>query len=80
MNWKTIETAPDNQVVMTKIDDEDGVRNECPLRRCGNLFYFTDDSMYVYYRPTHWREMTPEEKAANHARNRNAWLAKEPKP
>ncbi len=79
MQWNSIETAPQDTVVMTKIDDESGAR-KAPLRRSGNLFYFTDGSMYVYYRPTHWREMTPEEKAADHNRNMVEWAAKEPKP
>ena len=54
-DWKPIETAPENEVVMTKIDDKDGVRNEQRLKRQGNLWFFPDMSMYVYYRPTHWR-------------------------
>ena len=42
-------------VVDTKIDDKDGCRNVALLKRFGNLWHFADDSMYVYYRPTHWR-------------------------
>ena len=41
--------------VMTKIDDKDGIRNEQPLTRKGSLWFLSDMSMYVYYRPTHWR-------------------------
>jgi hypothetical protein len=41
-------------VVDTKIDNEKGCRNEQPLQRQGNLWFFPDGSMYVYYRPTHW--------------------------
>jgi hypothetical protein len=44
----------DGVVVMTKIDDEKGVRNEQELKRQGSLWYFPDGSMYVYYTPTHW--------------------------
>ncbi len=44
------------KVVETKIDNEKGCRNEADLKRRGNLWYFPDDSMYVYYTPTHWRE------------------------
>lgn len=47
-------------VVDTKIDDEDGLRNEQPLKRGGtngNLWFFPDGGMYVYYRPTHWKPM-----------------------
>ncbi len=53
--WRTIEDAPDNVVVLTKIDDGHGVRNEQPLERRGRLWWFEDGSMYVYYTPTHWR-------------------------
>jgi hypothetical protein len=42
-------------VVDTKIDDEKGARNEQPLKRRGNLWFVEDGSMYVYYRPTHWK-------------------------
>lgn len=54
INWQPIETAPDNVVVMTKIDDEKGVRNVQSLKRGGNLWWVPDGAMYVYYRPTHW--------------------------
>lgn len=46
---------PDNKVVLTKIDDVDGKRNEQPLKRRGSLWWTADGEMYVYYRPTHWR-------------------------
>lgn len=42
-------------VVMTKLDDERGVRNEQELYRQGRLWFFADGSMYVYYVPTHWK-------------------------
>lgn len=48
---------PDGVEVMTKIDDQDGVRNEQTLLKYGNLWFFPDRSMYVYYRPTHWRHI-----------------------
>lgn len=53
--WQSIETAPNGIVVQTKIDDGLGVRNEQPLKRGGNLWWFPDGSMYVYYTPTHWK-------------------------
>jgi hypothetical protein len=53
--WQPIETAPKGVVIMTKIDDADGCRNEQELKRDGNLWWLPDGSMYVYYRPTHWR-------------------------
>lgn len=53
--WLLAVTAPEGVAVMTKIDDEGGVRNEQKLIRKGRLWYFPDMSMYVYYAPTHWR-------------------------
>ena len=55
--WQPVETAPDGVTVMTKIDDERGVRNEQPLMRCRYLWWFPDRSMYTYYAPTHWRPL-----------------------
>jgi hypothetical protein len=52
--WQPIETAPEDTVIETKIDDEKGVRNQQTLRRVRNLWWFPDMSMYCYYRPTHW--------------------------
>jgi hypothetical protein len=45
----------DGVVVWTKIDDANGLRNEQKLKRRNRLWYFPDDSMYVYYSPTHWK-------------------------
>jgi len=45
---------PNDVEVMTKIHDHAGARNEQPLKRKNNLWFFPDMSMYVYYRPTHW--------------------------
>lgn len=58
MNWKrTVDKLlPEGVVVETKIDDANGVRSETKLKRQGRLWFFSDDSMYVYYTPTHWRE------------------------
>ena len=56
--WIEVTTAlPKNgEVVDTKIDDSQyGCRNEQPLKRQNSLWFFPDGSMYVYYRPTHWR-------------------------
>ena len=50
------EAPPNGLVVDTKIDDEHGPRNEQPLCRQGNLWFFPDGGMYVYYYPTHWRK------------------------
>lgn len=54
-DWHPISLAPDGEVVETKIDDDNGVRNIPPLKRQGRLWWFPDMSMYVYYTPTHWR-------------------------
>lgn len=53
--WQPIDTAPELVAIDTKIDDERGPRNEQKLKRRGRLWFFPDDSMYVYYQPTHWR-------------------------
>lgn len=48
-------------VVETKIDDGNGARNEAKLKRVQrtpesrSLWFLPDDSMYVYYEPTHWK-------------------------
>jgi hypothetical protein len=47
---------PENKVVETKIDDQNGCRNEGRLKRLNHLWFFDDGSMYVYYEPTHWRD------------------------
>lgn len=62
--WKNIETAPANKTVMTKLDDNKGIRNEQALYRSGSLWWTPDGEMYVYYTPTHWREMTATERRA----------------
>lgn len=56
-NWiKVSEQLPtQNKVVETKIDDENGIRNIGLLKLKGNLWWLRDESMYVYYHPTHWR-------------------------
>lgn len=47
---------PEESAVETKIDDGRGCRNLQKLKRRGQLWFFPDGSMYVYYTPTHWRE------------------------
>lgn len=53
---------PVGQVVDTKIWDEEGTRNDTQLKRyqrtpeTRSLWFFPDDSMYVYYTPTHWKK------------------------
>jgi len=55
MGWQLVDTAPEGQVVSTKIEDERGIRNIQLLKREGRLWFVPDGSMYVYYTPTHWR-------------------------
>lgn len=52
--WISVKTMlpPNGQKVMTKIDDEKGLRNIQELSRSNNLWFA--DGMYVYYTPTHW--------------------------
>jgi hypothetical protein len=55
--WHPASNAPQGVPVLTKISDERGDRNEQPLVRKGNLWWFVDGSMYVYYTPTHWASL-----------------------
>jgi len=48
----------DGAEVRTKIDDKNGCRNETNLKRQGNLWFYPDVSMYVYYQPTHWSQIS----------------------
>ncbi len=62
MNWIIFadHLPPEHEQVMTKIDDQDGIRNEQVLVRKGNLMFHSDGSMYVYYKPTHWAFNQPK--------------------
>ena len=60
MEWQTIETAPENLVIRTKIHDENGARNDQKLKRQGTLWWTPNGSIYVYYRPTHWMPEPPQ--------------------
>ncbi|MCM1328392.1 MAG: hypothetical protein NC253_03040 [Ruminococcus sp.] len=57
MNWILTKEKlpPENLIVDTKIDDEYGIRNEQKLVYCNNRWFLPDFSMYVYYKPTHWK-------------------------
>ena len=46
---------PEHIPVETKIDDENGERNNCILMRYKNLWINPENLMYFYYTPTHWR-------------------------
>jgi hypothetical protein len=57
--WHRIESAPEGRPVLTKIDDEHGVRNEAVLTRRGSMWWIANADglrFYVYYAPTHWAE------------------------
>lgn len=60
--WKPATEAPEGKVFMTKIDDDSGARNQQALKRSGNLWFVPDGSMYVYYRPTPYCELTANER------------------
>lgn len=58
MWYKTSERLPEEGIIVdTKIEDEHGCRNMQQLYRRGNLWYLADGSMYVYYIPTHWKDL-----------------------
>jgi hypothetical protein len=48
----------ENRLVETKIDDRNGCRNVATLKYGKNMWWHPDMSMYVYYTPTHWRELS----------------------
>jgi hypothetical protein len=53
--WRPIETAPERELVLTKIHDAAGERNKQTLIRDGRLWWTPGYVMYVYYAPTHWK-------------------------
>ncbi len=57
MQWTKISDwmPPEGVVVNTKIDNQNGVRNEQKLIRHGRLYFHEDGKTYVYYTPTHWQ-------------------------
>lgn len=55
MTWEKIDSAPEDVAVETKIEDHHGTRNQTTLIKRGWLWFTPDVTMYVYYRPTHWR-------------------------
>ena len=48
---------PEGKVVMTKIEDIQGCRNEQSLFYDKGLWWVPSGEMYVYYQPTHWKEV-----------------------
>jgi hypothetical protein len=62
--WTLITSGspPEGVTVETKIDDGEGCRNVRTLKRKGRLWFYPDASGYVYYTPTHWRELPEVER------------------
>ena len=56
--WKTISSAPQGKRLITKISDERGDRNQQILTLKDGLWW-TDgpNATYVYYQPTHYKEI-----------------------
>jgi hypothetical protein len=68
-NWKPITDSepPKGVPVLTRINDARGARNEAILTRGGEngrLWFVVGGSMYVYYAPTEFRPLPPDEAAA----------------
>ena len=58
MKWQKVDSyTPQNIVLWTKIDDENGVRNIQKLIKKGNNWWHEDGLMYVYYTPTHFSQI-----------------------
>lgn len=55
--WELSKYAKENVVYDTMIVDERGKRNKCRLKKIGNLWFVPDGSFYVYYTPTHIKEI-----------------------
>jgi len=55
-NWVKVSDRlpPQNKIVRTKIDEGVRVRDEAKLIRKESLWWLPDESMYVYFTPTHW--------------------------
>lgn len=56
-NECSVKLPPNGLPVETMISDERGERNKQVLVRQNRLWFLEDKSMYVYYTPTHWREV-----------------------
>lgn len=57
MNWIPLTPStqpPAAQVVLTKIDDDKGVRHQLLLKRCGKLWFHPEGGLFTPHTPTHW--------------------------
>jgi hypothetical protein len=55
--WRTIDSAPENVVIWTRISDDYDERNVAKRVRIGRMWFHPDRKMYIYYTPTHWQEV-----------------------
>jgi len=55
-NWVKVShrLPPENKIVRTKMDEDGRVMDESKLIRKGTLWWLPDESIYVYFTPTHW--------------------------
>jgi len=56
--WQPIATAPEGVEVETAIIDKHGQRNTQNAARSGALWFGAGMTIYFYYTPTHWREVS----------------------
>ncbi len=56
-NKLSVSQPPLGVLVLTKIHDDRSERNIQRMQRGGEngRLWFTEDGLYVYYSPTHWR-------------------------
>lgn len=55
-DWISVkERLPENNVVVHARMNERRVVTD--LKRNGNLWFLPDESMYIYYAPTHWKPL-----------------------
>lgn len=56
--WKFTQTtpAPEGVILDTKYHDDDGCMHKRPMILRDRVWGSPDGELYVYYRPTHWRE------------------------
>lgn len=63
-SWtRTRDSLPPQDVLVETLihDDIRGTRNRQRMSRRGRLWFVEDGSMYVYYTPTHWRELEAQD-------------------
>lgn len=58
-DWKPTYNAPEGVLVHTMFEDKHGKQVERVLKRIGTHWYVPDGSVYVYDRPTHYKDLGP---------------------